>query len=190
MATDIVTPEASPVVWASAVTVQPPASRTSSETSLPFVSSDSETLTPPVITPESLPERSPTSLRWSRMLGGRPRQLLVRSTSVPVHPYGRHPAHDWPSTPEDPKDDCGNHDEECAPGSGHCEPACERGDDDEASRAGEKTAALGLAIEEADDDADSLSDFVCKTAASIERSWAAVKHAKEERPDWRTSWSF
>lgn len=190
VATDTVTPKASPVVWATAVTVHPPASRASSETSLPRVSSDSDTFTPPITTPQSLPDRSPTSLRWSRMLGGRPRELLVRSTSVPVHPSGRRPANPWPHTPEGQEDDYDIYNEECSPGSGHCEPPCEREDDDEASRAGGNSAALGPAIAESDEDADSLGDFVCKTAASIEISWAAVKRAKEERPDWRTSWSF
>ncbi|GAA5878464.1 hypothetical protein JCM3774_006407 [Rhodotorula dairenensis] len=42
-----------------------------------------------------------------------------------------------------------------------------------------------------DSDGDSsTSDFVCQTAASIERAWAAVQRAKQHRPSCIRWWSY
>lgn len=117
---------------------------------------------------------------------------LARFHSDPVLPPAPLPAKPSSSTSQEHKEDVEGYLEECTPGSGHCAPPIkdEVGEETVAASAGSDTATPESASEGSDDETNSLSDFFCKTAASIERSWDAVKRAKQERPNWMRWWSF
>lgn len=123
--------------------------------------------------------------------GNRPgRMPLLRFHSDPVLPPAPPAAKTSSSTSQEPKEDLEGFPAECTPGSGHCTPPVKQEVEEERAAAGTGSAALGSAIGESDDETNSPGDFFCKTAASIERSWDAVKRAKVQRPEWMRWWSF
>lgn len=124
---------------------------------------------------------------------GRPQhESLVRFYSDPLLAPAPFPTKTSWSTPQEPKEDhFEGFLEECTPGSGHCTPpGVPEVEEERTAHAGIDNLNLESANDECDDETSSLGDFFCNTAASIERSWDAVKRAKQQRPNWMRWWSF
>lgn len=118
-------------------------------------------------------------------------QPLVRFHSAPILAPAPPAVATSSSACQEPKEEVEAFPEECNPGSGHCTPPVRHEVEEEtAADAGSDATTLGSANDGSDDEMSSLSEIFCRTAASIERSWAAVKRAKQQRPTWMRWWSF
>ncbi|GAA5978373.1 hypothetical protein JCM10908_004331 [Rhodotorula pacifica] len=86
----------------------------------------------------------------------------------------------------------GSEDDYCEEGSGHCEPPMPQKGNAVTSKTvdADTSGDDGDGGDDGDDSDSSIGDFVCHTAAAIERSCDTVKRTKQERPDWIRWWSF